>query len=491
MTQNSRLPPAATYSPMSLILPAPCHSHSPATADQPGIGRALRMVSAVAISWGLLGCAQIGWLNTAAPAPESAQVAAANELQLQPWWQPFDDAVLQQLITQALLTNTTVESARAAVLQARATREVERASQRPQLSLSGSLQRSGSEGSSSVNARAGLDASWELDIFGANRSALANQDAQVVTAQTSLRDVQLSMSAEVALAYIQLRSLQAQLDVAQRNLASQQETLQITQWRAQAGLLTSLEVEQALAATAQTSALLPSLRSGLARTRHSLATLTGKQPTELDTLLPPVPAVPVPRAPSTIADVIDADRMRQRADVRAAEARVKAALASVDAAEAARYPSFRLGGSVGLTALTLAGLSNGASVATTVLASMTAPLFDGGAGKARVDVQKAAVLQAQATYRGTLLNALKDVEDAMVSWRNDQQRIDSLQQAASAASNAAVLANNRYASGLVDFQTVLQTQRTLLSAQDSLASAQADQSADYVRLVKAIGGTWQ
>jgi len=412
-----------------------------------------------------------------------------DELQLQPWWQPFNDALLQQLIAQAMQANSTVESARAAVLQARAAREVERASTRPQLSLSSSLQRNATESASSVNVHAGLDASWELDIFGANRSALANQDAQVVAAQTSLRDVQLSMSAEVALAYIQLRNLQEQLDLAQRNLASQQETLQITQWRAQAGLLTSLEVEQALAATAQTSALLPALDSSLAKARHSLALLTGKKPTELDALLQPVQAVP--RAPRAIADVIDAERLRQRADVRAAEARVSAAVAGVDAANAARYPNFRLGGSVGLTALTLAGLSNGASVATTVLASMTAPLFDGGAGLARVEVQKAAVLQAQASYRGTLLGALRDVEDAMVSWRNNQRRLNDLQQAASAANNAALLANNRYNSGLVDFQTVLQTQRTLLSAQDSLTSAQAEQSTDYVRLVKAVGGAWQ
>jgi len=462
----------------------------PFLTARPWIARALRLASAAALGWSLIGCAQIGGLNTAAT-PDNAAAAQTSpaEAVLAPWWQAFNDAQLQQLISQALQNNTSVEAARAAVLQARAAREVERATQRPQLSLSGSLQRNTSEGNSSVNARAGLDASWELDIFGANRSALANQDAQVVAAQTSLRDVQLSMSAEVALAYIQLRSVQTQLDVAQPNLASQQETLQITQWRAQAGLLTSLEVEQAQAATAQTSALLPGLQSSLARARHSLALLTGNNPTALDAQLQAVQAVPV--APRTIADVIDADRLRQRADVRAAEARVQAALASVDAADAARYPSFRLGGSVGLTALTLAGLSNGASVATTVLASMTAPLFDGGAGKARVEVQQAALLQTQANYRGTLLTALKDVEDALVSWRNSQQRIDDLQRAASAADNAALLANNRYASGLVDFQTVLQTQRTLLSAQDSLASARADQSADYVRLVKAVGGAWQ
>lgn len=451
--------------------------------------RALGLVLFTSAS--LLGCASSDLFKPTAPdAVQNAPTRASNDAPaLKAWWQPFHDALLQQLIDQALQRNATVESARAAVLQARAARELELASQRPQLTLSGSLQRNTSEGNASVNARAGLDAGWELDLFGANRSALANQDAQVVAAQTSLRDVQLSLSAEVALAYIQLRSVQAQRDTALRNLASQQETLQITQWRAQAGLLTALEVEQARAATAQTSAQIPALDTSLAKARHALALLSGQEPTELDAMLQT--AQPVPVAPRQIADVIDAERLRQRADVRAAEARVQAALASVDAADAARFPKFRLGGSVGLTALTLAGLSNGASVATTVLASMTAPLFDGGAGLARVDVQKAALLQTQANYRGALLTALKDVEDAMVSWRNSQQRIDHLTQAASAADTAALLANQRYASGLVDFQTVLQTQRSALGAQDSLIVAQADQSADYVRLVKAVGGGWQ
>jgi len=163
----------------------------------------------------------------------------------------------------------------------------------------------------------------------------------------------------------------------------------------------------------------------------------------------------------------------------------------VDAADAARWPKFKLGGSLGLTALTLAGLSNGASVATQVLASMAVPLLDGGSINANVKVQEAGVVQARANYQSALLTALKEVEDAVLAWRNDQLRLVSLQQAATAAENAALLAQNRYASGLIDFQTVLQTQRTLLSAQDSLAGVQANLSSDYVRLVKAVGGAWQ
>ena len=423
--------------------------------------------------------------------PTADETAANNAIAsaLPTWWRTFNDPLLQTLIDQALLANPTIASSRGAVQQARALREAELASTRPQLSFSGSLQRNEADDASSVTARSGLDASWELDIFGANRSALANRDAGVVVALTNLRDVQLSLTAELALAYIQLRGLQAQLDIAQRNLISQQETLQLTQWRAQAGLLTSLEVEQALTATAQTEAQIPALRSSLGQARHSLAVLTGKTPTELDTLLQTVQ--PVPQAPPRVADVIETDRLRQRADLRAAEARITAALASVDAADAARWPKFKLGGSVGLTALTLAGLSSGASVATQVLASMAVPLLDGGAINANVKVQQAGVVQARADFQSALLTALKEVEDAVLAWRNDQLRLVSLQQAATAAENAALLAQNRFASGLIDFQTVLQTQRTLLSAQDSLAGVQASLSSDYVRLVKAVGGAWQ
>jgi len=326
-------------------------------------------------------------------------------------------------------------------------------------------------------------------VFGANQSAVANSEADLQVAKANLRDVQLSMTAEVALAYIQLRGLQAQISIAEHNLASQTETLQITQWRAQAGLVTSLEVEQAKTAVAQTSAQRPTLQSSLARARHSLAVLTGQNPKELDATL--LDVRPVPLADAHAANEIAADKLRQRADVRAAEERITASLAAVDAAEAARKPSFRLAGSLGLTALTLTGLSNGAALATAVLGSVSLPILDGGAANAQVRVQQAALAQARSAYQATLLTAFKDVEDALVTLRNDQERLAYLQQAASAASNAALLANNRYASGLIDFQTVLQTQRTLLGAQDSVASLQADLSSDHVRLIKAMGGSWQ
>ncbi len=187
---------------------------------------------------------------------------------------------------------------------------------------------------------------------------------------------------------------------------------------------------------------------------------------------------------------IPAETLRQRADVRAAEFRVKAALDRVSVAEAARYPSFSIGGSLGLSALTLSGLTSGATATAALLGAVSFPLFDGGATEAQVRAQSAALSQARSSYQATVLAALKDVEDALVGLQGNRDRLTRLQAAEEAAAQAALLAQNRYASGLIDFQTVLQTQRTLLSAQDSLATTQADISADHVRLYKALGGGW-
>ncbi len=408
----------------------------------------------------------------------------------QTWWTAFNDPLLSELVQKALQTNTSIRSAQAALQQARAARDVKAASNGPNLVLSGSAQRSQAESRDASNSfQAGLDARWEIDIFGGNRAALAAYEADTLATEASLRDVQVSIAAEVALAYIQLRGTQAQLIITQNNLASQQETLQITQWRAQAGLVTALEVEQAQSAVAQTAAQLPTLQTNLAATRHSLAILIGQRPLELDSLLSTLGEIPQSRA--GYGEHIATNTLRQRADVRAAEHRISAALARLNAADAARYPSFNLGGSVGLSALTLASLVNGATLAGSLLASVSVPLLDGGAAKSQVLAQEGALEQARAGYQTTVLAALKEVEDALIAIQNNAQRLQLLQTAVTSASNAAQLANNRYASGLIDFQTVLQTQRTLLSAQDSVVGLQATRSADQVRLVKALGGGWQ
>ena len=191
-----------------------------------------------------------------------------------------------------------------------------------------------------------------------------------------------------------------------------------------------------------------------------------------------------------MALAIPAETLRQRPDVRVAEERIAAALSRLAQADAARYPSFRLGGSVGLSALTLGALTNGASVAAALLGSVSVPLLDGGAARAQVRVQEATLEQARTHYEATVLTALQEVEDALVALRGDRERLLRLQEAAQAAGNAALLAQHRYRSGLIDFQSLLETQRTLLSTQDGVASTAASVAAGHVRLYKGLGGGW-
>jgi NodT family efflux transporter outer membrane factor (OMF) lipoprotein len=418
--------------------------------------------------------------NTSAP-------AAATPLAQ--WWQRFDDPLLDRLVGQALQANPSVLAAQAALRQARALRDVAAAALWPTLDASASAQRSRAGGEAGNRFQAGLDAGWELDVFGARRSGVDAATANARASAYGLGDVQVSLAAEVALAYIDLRNAQARLGIAVDNLASQKETLQLTQWRLQAGLLSSLEAEQAVAAAAQTRAQLPALQTAIAQSAHALAVLTGRPPAALDVELAAAGAVP--RAADDLALSLPVETLRQRPDVRAAEQGVVAAAAQVSQADAARLPSFRLGGSVGLSALTLGSLTGGGAVVASLLAGVTLPLFDGGAGLANVAAQQAAREQAQAAYRGVVLAALQDVEDALVALRGDRERLGQLQQAAQAAANAARMARQRFGSGLVDFQTVLETQRNQLATQDGVAGAGAAVSADHVRLYKALGGGWQ
>lgn len=404
------------------------------------------------------------------------------------WWDSFGDPMLGMLVRQALQANTSVMSAQAALRQARALRDVAAASLRPVASFSSSAQRSktGNAGANSL-ASAGIDASWEADLFGANRYGVRAAEAGAQAAVATLASVQVSIAAEVALAYIQLRGAQARLLIARANLASQLETLQITGWRVQAGLLTSLEGEQARAASEQTQAQIPALEANVAQIAHALAVLCAQPPAGLQSQLAGV--APVPQAPDELALSLPADTLRQRPDVAAAEYEVRAALARVSAADAARYPGFRLAGSLGLNAASLAALGSGA-VARTILASVSGPLFDGGSRRAQVRAQQAALEQARLAYGEAILTALKDVEDALSALEGDRGRLLHLRYAAEAAVNAELLARQRYTGGVVDFQVVLETQRSLLALQDAVASTSADFSADHVRLYKALGGGW-
>lgn len=428
-----------------------------------------------------------------APTPGQWTAAQASPAQratdLAAWWQRFDDPALTALVTQALRANTSVKSAQAALRQARAQADVQQAGLGPSVGASASAQRSQSGSNDASNRfQAGFDASWEPDIFGGNRAAASASETDAQASAASLANVQVSLAAEVAASYISLRGLQTRLAIARSNLTTQTETLQITRWRAQAGLVSSLDVEQAVSATEQTRAQTPALQTSVSQSLNALAVLTGQAPGALNATLGDASAIPP--APADLALAFPADTLRQRPDVRAAELRAQSAWSRMAVADAARYPSFRLSGSLGLSALTLGALTNGASLLKSVLASVSAPLFDGGAAKAQVRAQEAALQQARVAYEAAVLTALQDVEDALVAIQGNRERLMRLQAAASAAANAELMARQRYESGLIDFSTVLSTQRSLLSAQDSVASTQASLSADHVRLYKALGGGW-
>ena len=478
---------------MSSLTPA--EVHRPASF-RPGLARAALAGLALAIAgWPAASAAAADerlvlpelparWSQAPAEAASSADPAV-----LARWWTVFGDATLGAQVEQALRAGHSVRSAAAAVEQARALRDVALAGSLPAVGASASVQRSRTgDAQASRVWRAGLDAGWDADLFGQQASQVDAGEAGLLVARYGLEQARTELAAEVALSYVELRGLQARLAIARASLALQEETLQITDWRVRAGLASSLDLEQARAAAEQTRAQLPALQSGLLKAAHALAVLGGQAPAATQPLLQAAQPVPLPAA--ALALSFPADTLRQRADLRAAEQRVRVALARVRQADAARWPGLRLGGSLGLAAARPSELFDPAALARSLLASLSGSLFDGGAARAQLRAQQAALDQSRVGYESALLGALQQVEDALAALGGDRERLQRLQAAASAAANADLLARQRYASGLIDFRTVLDTQRTLLSVQSDLESTRTALGADHVRLYLALGGGW-
>lgn len=416
------------------------------------------------------------------------------------WWAQLDDPELTSLIENALVANPDVRVAQARLRQARAQRLLTGADLLPSVTASGSVSgrrtdtraTDGDDGTTVSSATIGsygasIDAAWEPDVFGGTRLGIDAAAADLEATAADLAATHVSLAAEVALTYADLRTLQARLDVARRNEASQSETLALTGFRAQAGLVSRVDVEQARANVEQTRAQLPSFESGIAQATFRLATLAGTPAGTLTASL--AGASPLPLLPADVAIGIPADALRQRPDVRAAEHRVIAETARLAQADTGRYPRFGLSGSIG--ADTLVGIATGGtSLVTSLASSVLQTLFDGGRIRQQIAIQSAVQEQAVANYEGVVLIALEDVENALVAFETSRQRLASLSAAADASANAALLAQNLYAAGLTDFQTVLSTQRTALAVEDSLAVTQGDRVIALVQLYKALGGGW-
>ena len=467
----------------------------PALLDRCRRGACVAALLAVALG----GCAAVGpdysEPQLAVPAGWSAGTGtdAMDAALLARWWHGFGDPVLDRLVADALAANLDLAQARARLREARARRGVAGAALAPSVdaSLSGSRSRSsGQSGSGSTRElySAGFDASWELDVFGGVRRSVEAAQADLEASVESLSDTRVSLAAEVALNYIDLRTAEQRLAIAEESIAYRGENHQIIRWRQQAGLVSELDLAQATTDLESTRAVLPPLRTAVTEAKNRLAVLLGRNPGELESLVHA--DRPIPLAAAEIVAAIPADTLRQRPDVRVAERRLAAQTARLGEAEAARYPSFRLSGSLGLEALELDALADRDANTHSLFGGITAPVFNAGRIAANIEIQDALVEQARLAYRAAVLAALEEVENALTAVANTDARRAKLAEAAAAARTTLAIAEYRYASGLADFLSVLDAQRTQLSLDEQLAGSTGELARAQIRLYKALGGGW-
>jgi NodT family efflux transporter outer membrane factor (OMF) lipoprotein len=451
----------------------------------------------------LSGCAKVGpdYTTPAVDLPttwhSAIEQGLTNEVHdprlLAHWWVVLQDPLLNGFIDRAIAANLDLEQARARLLQERAKREISGAGLLPTLDLSGSgtnIRSSGNRGSSSdANLFSlGFDANWELDLFGGVRRSQEAAEADLEAGREELRDVLVSLIAEVAQNYIEIRTYQTRLQLARENLGAQQETFELTNARYQSGLTTELAVQQAKYLVASTKAQIPNLQSALAQAEHQLAVLLGTFPGSLEEQL--APPAPIGNLPDSVAVTIPAETVRHRPDVRQAERQLAAQTARIGAATADLYPSLQLKGSIGLDSLEAGKLFNIGSRISSFGPRVSLPIFAGGAIRANIRLQSALQQESLAKYKLTVLTALQEVEDALCAYVREQERNNALVESVLAAREASNLAQSQFQAGLISFSEVLDAERSLLAYEDQLAQSKGTMFANLVRLYKALGGGW-
>jgi multidrug efflux system outer membrane protein len=414
------------------------------------------------------------------------------------FWTVFQDEELSALVSQAYANNRELRLALSRLNEARALRREAFYDYLPTLSANAgytrSLQSVDQSPGLSRDAREGglyegsFDAAWELDLFGRvrrnNEAAQANEDALLA----SLADAQLSVAAEVARSYFELRGGQERLEVARRNADNQAESLRLTQARRDAGRGTDLDVARATAQLESTRAVLPQLEAGIDNSRHRLAVLTGQLPTALDIQLAPVRALPeLPR----LTHIGQPDALlRRRADVRVAERQLAAATARIGVATAELFPQVTFQGEIGFAVSDLSDAGSGSGETWAYGPGIRWAIFDLGHVKARIDQSKARADGALASYEQAVLLALEDTENALSTYGRSRRQLDHLAQASAASGQAAQLAQVRFDAGAADFLDVLDAQREQLAAEDALSQARTAAATGLVAVYKAMGGGW-
>ena len=412
------------------------------------------------------------------------------------WWTQFNDPNLTSLINRAVISNLDLKQAQSRLRQARFQRQVVSAGLWPTLDAQGSYTKSQSAGSSKTKAnpkrsdlwQSGLDTVWELDIFGGVRRNVEAYNADIRFAVEDQRDVLVTLVSEVALNYVELRGFQQEIVIAQNNLAAQKHTAELTRQRFGSGLVGALDVANADAQVGTTASQIPTMETSAQQTIYTLSILLGLEPSALLTELSTVSAIPY--NPPTLPAQLPSDLLRRRPDIRRAEAQIHGATARIGVATADLFPKFNLTGSAGYQSNALSTMINSKNAFWSVGPSIDWQIFNAGSVKANIEVQKALTEQAGLAYQKTVLTALQDVENALIAYSKEQQRHTALEDTVAANRKAVDLATQLYSQGQTEFLSVLDSQRSLFAAEDSLVRSTSNLSTDVVALYKALGGGW-
>ncbi|WP_189042264.1 efflux transporter outer membrane subunit [Aliidongia dinghuensis] len=422
--------------------------------------------------------------------PEAAQ-------QLERWWTSFNDPTLSSLVGQAIADNLDLKIAEQRLVEARAEREQAAAGYYPTLGASASAERQRYStalkfppfGGIANTFEAGFDASWEIDVFGKTRRAVEAADATVEATNESRRDVLVSLLAELGQDYATLRSAQARLAIAYRNIKADQDSLDLTRDKYKGGLGNELDVAQAQSQLETLNAAVPQLETVVAQQSHAIAVLLGKEPGALEAEL--AAPQPLPPAPPVLPAAVPSDVVRNRPDIRAAERQIAGANAEIGVAIAQMFPSFSITPSFGLAGGSLHHLLNDGALQWGVPASVSVPIFEGGRLEANVIEAKAIAEEDRLSYRKTVLTAFQEVEDALVAYNAERRRHERLVAAVAADRTALDRSTSLYRSGLGTFLAVLDSERSLYGSEDAAAQSELTLTQQTIALYKALGAGWQ
>jgi NodT family efflux transporter outer membrane factor (OMF) lipoprotein len=444
------------------------------------------------------------WIGPSTRPATQASVTAEGPADVAAWWTNFNDPLLDSLIHRGIESNLDLRLAESRLREARAQRDVTAAGLWPRVDASGSYRREGSDApqvhtttGGTVSASrgsqdffsGGVDASWELDVFGGVRRQVEASDANIQLACEDLRDVLVSLTSEIALNYLDRRSFQRQIVIAQENLQAQRYSADLTRRRQRGGLVNGLDVANADATVATTEAQIPLLEQDARQTIYNIALLLGQEPGALVNELAPAGAIPP--VPAEVPVGLPSELLRRRPDVRRAEANLHAATAEVGVAIAQLFPRFTLTGSLNASGQQFANVFNWNNALWSIGPSVSWPIFSAGSIRANIRVQTVVQAQAATLFVQAVLTALRDVENALVAYAREQQHREALRAAVDANARAVDLSQRLYSLGQTDFLNVLTAQRSLLASQDALVQSDRTVATNLVLLYKALGGGWE